>query len=93
MTSKTLRTTQGLIVAHLIGFRAMFSLCLMSAALICCRLMIYAANFGGHCTSCPFKRGAAVAEMPLHNGIIGNVMVYQDRLETNLFQLFVHPEN
>jgi len=28
-----------------------------------------------------------------HNSIIGNFMVYQDRLETNLLQLFRHPEN
>jgi len=28
-----------------------------------------------------------------HNSIIGNFMVYQDRLETNLLQLFGHPEN
>jgi len=28
-----------------------------------------------------------------HNGIRGNFMVYQDQLETNLLQLFRHPEN
>jgi len=28
-----------------------------------------------------------------HNSIIGNFMVYQDRLETNLLQLFRHSEN
>jgi len=28
-----------------------------------------------------------------HNSIIGNFVVYQDRLETNLLQLFWHPEN
>jgi len=27
-----------------------------------------------------------------HNSIIGNFMVHQDRLETNLLQLFRHPE-
>ena len=31
--------------------------------------------------------------MPFHNRIIGNFMVYQDRLEANLLQLFAHPEN
>jgi len=28
------------------------------------------------------------AEVYFHNSIIGNFMVYQDRLETNLLQLF-----
>jgi len=28
-----------------------------------------------------------------HIRIIGNFMVYKDRLETNLLQLFVHPQN
>ena len=32
-------------------------------------------------------------EKPFHNSIIGNFMVYQDRLETNLLQLFVNPKN
>jgi len=31
--------------------------------------------------------------MIFYNRIIGNFMVYKDRLETNLFQLFVHPQN
>jgi len=31
--------------------------------------------------------------VPFHNRIIGYFMVYQDRLETNLLQLFPHPEN
>ena len=31
--------------------------------------------------------------MPFHNSIMGNFMVYQDRLETNLFQLFKHTQN
>jgi len=44
-----------------------------------------------HCPL-PFKRGATEAEVPFHNSI-GNFMVYQDRLETNLLQLFTHPEN
>ena len=47
----------------------------------------------GHCSLCPFKRGAAVVEVSYHNNIIGNFMVYQDRLETNLCSYFEHPEN
>jgi len=39
----------------------------------------------GHCPLCPFKRGAIVVEVSFHNSIIGNFMVYQDRLETNLY--------
>jgi len=35
--------------------------------------------------NCPLKGGAQV---PLHNSIISNFMIYQDRLETNLLQLF-----
>ena len=31
--------------------------------------------------------------MPFHNSILGNFKVYQDRLETNLLQLFGQPEN
>jgi len=33
----------------------------------------------------PFQKGGGVAEVSFHNDIIGNVMVYQDRLETNLY--------
>jgi len=33
------------------------------------------------------------AEVLFHNRIIGNFIVYQDRLETNLLQLFAHVEN
>jgi len=41
------------------------------------------------CTPCtPTSNNTA-----FHNSIIGNFMVYQDRLETNLLRLFVHPEN
>jgi len=32
-------------------------------------------------------------EVLYHNSIIGNIMFYQDLLETNLLQLFGHPEN
>ena len=28
-----------------------------------------------------------------HNSVIGNFMIHQDRLETNLLQLFRHSEN
>ena len=31
-------------------------------------------------------------EVPFHHSITGNFMVYQDRIETNLLQLFAHPE-
>jgi len=31
--------------------------------------------------------------MPFHTSIIDNLMVYQDRLETNLLQQFAHPGN
>jgi len=33
------------------------------------------------------------AEVSFHNIITGNIMVYEDRLETNLLQLFTYPEN
>ena len=39
------------------------------------------------------KGGETGAEAPFHNSIIGNFMVYQDRVEVNLLQLFAHPEN
>jgi len=47
----------------------------------------------GAFSPCPFKRGATGAEVLFHNRIIGNFMVFEDRLETNLLQLFAHPEN
>ena len=31
--------------------------------------------------------------MLFHNSIVGNFVVYQDRPEINLLQLFGHPEN
>jgi len=31
--------------------------------------------------------------MIFHNRIIGNFMVYKDRLQTKLLQLFAHPQN
>jgi len=36
--------------------------------------------------------GATGAEVPFSRNIIGNFVVYQDRLETYLLQLFAHPE-
>jgi len=41
---------------------------------------------------CPLERGATWVEVPFHNNIIGNFMVYQDQFETNLLQLSAHPE-
>jgi len=46
----------------------------------------------GHCR-CPLKGEATGAQVPLHNSIIGNFVVYQDPLETNLLQLFAQAEN
>jgi len=40
-----------------------------------------------------FKRRATGAEMPFHNSIIRNFMVYQDGRESNLLQLFAYQEN
>jgi len=37
-----------------------------------------------HCLLCPSKRGEAVTKSSFHKSIIGNFMVYQDRLEANL---------
>ena len=47
-------------------------------------------NFWGcACTHCiPTSNTTA-----FHNSITGNFLVYQDRLETNLLQLFAHPRN
>jgi len=39
------------------------------------------------------KRTPTSNTTAFHNSIIGNFMVYQHRLETNLLQLFGHPEN
>jgi len=44
-------------------------------------------NFWG-CACTPTSNTAA-----FHNSITGNFAVYQDRLETNLLQLFEHPQN
>jgi len=46
-------------------------------------------HYGG--TAPPaFCKGDNGAQVPLHNSIISNFMIYQDQLETNLLQLFVH---
>jgi len=39
----------------------------------------------------PFHMGGTGAEVPFHESITGNFMVYQDQLETFLLQLFAHP--
>jgi len=45
----------------------------------------------GHCLPAFWKGGGATgAQVPLHNTIISNFMIYQYRLETNLLQLFAH---
>ena len=47
----------------------------------------------GALPSLPFQKGTTGAEVLYHNSIIGNIMLYQDLLETNLLQVFGHPEN
>jgi len=42
---------------------------------------------------CLFEKGATGAEVPFHSRITENCMVFQDQLETNLLQLFAHPQN
>ena len=46
----------------------------------------------GRISPCPFIRGGTGAEVPFYKIFIGNFMVYQDRIETNLLQPFAHPE-
>ena len=41
----------------------------------------------------PFIRRTTGAEVPFHYSIIGHFMVYKDRFETNLVQLFANTEN
>jgi len=48
---------------------------------------------GGGIAPLTFPKVATGMEVPFHNSIIGNFMVYQDRPETNLSQLFGHSEN
>jgi len=49
-------------------------------------------NDGG-IAPCPFERGTTGAEAPFHNRITGDFLVFQNQLETNLLQLFAHPDN
>jgi len=37
-----------------------------------------------------FEKGATGKQVPLHNSIISNFMIYEDQFETNLLQLFAH---
>jgi len=39
-----------------------------------------------------FQKVENGAEAPFHSSIAGNFMIYRDRLETHLLQLFTHPE-
>jgi len=39
------------------------------------------------------KKGETEAGVPCRNNIAGNVMVHPYRIETNLLQLFAHPES
>jgi len=48
---------------------------------------------GGGIAPSSLSEGGTGAEVSFRNCIKGNNMVYQDRLETNLLQLFGHPEN
>jgi len=41
----------------------------------------------------PFQKRATGAEVPFHNSIMGNVVVYQHRLEAHFLQLFAHLKN
>jgi len=43
-------------------------------------------------SSSSFIRGATGAEVPFYKSMIGNCMVYHDRIESNLLQIFAHPE-
>jgi len=51
-----------------------------------------AGNYGA-ISPCSFKRGTTGAEVIFSYSIMGNFMVYQDRIETNLLQLFTQQEN
>jgi len=41
----------------------------------------------------PFRKGSNGADVPFHNSIIGNFIVYQDRIHTDLLKLCAHAEN
>jgi len=49
-------------------------------------------HYGGNFFPCSFKREATGAELTFHHSIIGNFMV-KDLVETNLLQLFTHPQH
>jgi len=49
-------------------------------------------HYGGT-SPCPSEAGVTGAQVSLHNRIKRNFMIYQDRLETKLLQLFVHTQN
>ena len=40
-----------------------------------------------------WKGGSTGVEMPFHESAICNFMAYQDRIQTNLLQLFTYPGN
>jgi len=44
-------------------------------------------------SSLQYEKGETGTEVPFHDNIIGNFMVYQYRIETNLLQLFALREN
>jgi len=48
-----------------------------------------------HNSTCPlaFQKGGNGEQVPFHNSTIGNSMLYQGQIETNLLQLFAYPEN
>jgi len=52
-----------------------------------------AAEFNGALLPCPYIKGATGALVPFHNSIIRHFIVYKDLVETNLLQLFAHPED
>jgi len=40
-----------------------------------------------------FRKGSSGADVSFRNSIIGNFIVYQDRIETDLLKLCARPEN
>jgi len=43
--------------------------------------------------TCSSERGAMRSDVPFYNSIIGNFIVYQDRVATDLLKLCAHIEN
>jgi len=43
--------------------------------------------------TCPFERRAMGTDVPFYSGIVGDFIVYRDRIETDLLKLCTHPEN